>query len=425
MLSPRAPGRSRLPLRIALYSHDAMGMGHLRRNLLIAQTLAAALPRATILLASGAVEARAFALPPGVDCLTLPGMKKDLDEGGRYQPRRLSIPTRQLLALRADALRASLLAFAPDVLIVDKQPLGMLDELAPALEALRAAGGTRLVLGLREVLDEPAVVRREWLATGAAELARQLYDAVWVYGDPAVYDPLQEYGLQAVLGEKTRYTGYLCQPPRPVATPGERAALRRELRLPQERLLLCQVGGGEDGAQVAEAFAAAPLPEGAGAVLLTGPFMDAGVRARLQAQAARSPSLRVLSFVPDPGALLGAAERVVTMGGYNTVCEVLAAGKRSLVVPRVHPRREQLIRAERLERLGALDVLAPADATPAAVSAWLHSGLSAHAGVRPRIDLGGVHRLPGLLLDVLPAHNPRRRASARGAGPTLALGGVQ
>ena len=47
------------------------------------------------------------------------------------------------------------------------------------------------------------------------------------------------------------------------------------------------------------------------------------------------------------------------MGGYNTSCEILACGRRALIVPRIIPRREQLIRAQRLSELGAVDVLHP------------------------------------------------------------------
>jgi predicted glycosyltransferase len=44
--------------------------------------------------------------------------------------------------------------------------------------------------------------------------------------------------------------------------------------------------------------------------------------------------------------IIAAADLVVGMGGYNTVCEILTQGTPSIIIPRDNPRREQLIRAE-------------------------------------------------------------------------------
>ena len=73
------------PLRIALYSHDTMGLGHARRNGLIARALASAPLGAEVLLITGAREAGTFPLPPGVDCVTLPAYRKGRD--GHYTAR--------------------------------------------------------------------------------------------------------------------------------------------------------------------------------------------------------------------------------------------------------------------------------------------------------------------------------------------------
>src|SRR5262249_36164731 len=74
------PSRKR---RIALYSHDTMGVGHIRRNLTIAKAFANALPQAVTLLIAGVHELSTFGLPRGVDCLTLPSLFKQ--EDGTYR----------------------------------------------------------------------------------------------------------------------------------------------------------------------------------------------------------------------------------------------------------------------------------------------------------------------------------------------------
>ena len=66
----------------------------------------------------------------------------------------------------------------------------------------------------------------------------------------------------------------------------------------------------------------------------------------------------------DVASYVQAADIVVSMGGYNSVCELLSLGKPALIVPRTFPRREQLIRAEALDRLGLLRMIDPADVGP-------------------------------------------------------------
>jgi predicted glycosyltransferase len=96
------------------------------------------------------------------------------------------------------------------------------------------------------------------------------------------------------------------------------------------------------------------------------------------------------------------------MGGYNTVCEILSFEKPALIVPRVKPRREQLIRAERLQALGLVDVLHPDHLTPGALSAWLVREPRPVERARDRIRLDGLPHLPRLLGEVLGDRSFRR-----------------
>src|SRR5262249_55985809 len=147
-----------------------------------------------------------------------------------------------LLALRSKTIAAALDAFEPDVLIVDKVPRGAGHELDASLEAIRAHGLTRCVLGLRDVLDDPETVRREWREAGTENSISTYYDAVWVYGDPILYDPVREYGFSPEVASKVRFTGYLDQRWRLQAPDSGEDPLAR-LGLPEGQLILCQLGG--------------------------------------------------------------------------------------------------------------------------------------------------------------------------------------
>lgn len=366
----------------------------MRRNLLIARELMAMSRLSSSLLIAGARQAAVFEMPHGVDCVTLPSMSKHTT--GRYHARSLKMPLKRLVELRAGIILAALEAYQPDVFIVDKAPRGAVGELEPVLAALRSGGKTRCVLGLREVLDDPESVREEWRKAANEEAIRIFYDAVWVYGDPEVCDPVREYAFRPETAAKVRYTGYFDQRRRLQFAESDNDPLA-SLELPPGRLVLCMVGGGQDGEALGKAFLSAELPENVNAVLVTGPFMPADVRQRLQIAAAGSPRVRVVGFLAEPSLLLSRADRLVIMGGYNTVTEALAFGKRTLVVPRVLPRREQWIRAERLRELGLLDVLSPHELRPAAISTWLARALPDPPPARERLDFNGLSRLPKLL----------------------------
>lgn len=376
-----------------------VGLGHMRRSLTVARTLACSSLRPAVLVIAGSSEASAFAVPEGVDCLALPGIRKDPE--GRRQPRHLDIPLDDLVALRSKAIYNAAEAFEPDVLLVDHLPWGAAHELRATLERLRADGRTRVVLGLRDVLNEPEEVCREWDKADNETALRNFYDAVWVYGDPAVYDLATECRFSADIRSKIHFTGYLDQRARRASWRSEVIDPLTMLNLPSGSLVLCMVGGGDDGGNLAEAFVRTELPDAANGVILTGPLMSSEFLCRLHRLAAARPRVRVLRFDVEPTALLERADRVITMGGYNTICEILSFEKHALVVPRVKPRLEQLIRAERLREIGLIDVLHPDQLSPEALSRWLARPLAPPPRARDRMDFDGLARLPQLLGELL------------------------
>ncbi|HRP96659.1 MAG TPA: hypothetical protein PL143_10440 [Rhodocyclaceae bacterium] len=388
-------------VRIALYSHDTMGLGHVRRNLLIAQALVGSALEASILVIAGIHEAGAFRMPRCVDCLTLPAYHKD--RNGDYLPRTLRVELAALVSLRSQVIGAALQHFTPDLFIVDNVPRGALQELAPVLEHLRACGDSRCVLGLRDVLDEPDRLRQQWRLLDNENAIRDYYDAVWVYGDPMLYDAATEYAFSPDIAAKTTFTGYL-DPTVRLRAAGTGAglpdALPEELR--RNGFTLCVIGGGQDGMAVTQAFARARLPPGEYGVIVTGPFLPLPYKRQLRDLIADQPRFRLVEFLPDPLRLMACATRVIAMGGYNTVLEILCLGKRALIVPRNRPRLEQTIRAQRLQALGLLDCIGFDELSPAALSAWLNADAPVSPpALRQTVDCGGLKRIPALAAALL------------------------
>ena len=376
---------SRRGPRLLLYGHDTYGLGHLRRNLTLAAGLTRELPDLSILLVTGSPAAHHFPLPENVDYIKLPSVVKVADED--YHARSLRLQPTEIVAMRAALLREAVGGFAPDVVLVDHAPAGMKGELLPALRELRqVAPYGRAVIGLRDIVDEPVRVRANWTEHGLYDVLETAYDAILVYGAQEMHDITTAYDFSPALTAKTRYCGYI-----------ERATSHGDIHhirarygcMEGDRLVVVTAGGGGDGYPLLQAYLAGArseeAPQRTVSVLVTGPFMSAGERAQLGEMAGGLPHLRLVTFVEDMVDVMAAADLVVCMGGYNTLCEILSVGARALVVPRVEPRREQLLRAQAFEALGLVAMLHPDHLDPQTFSRRIGELLAetAAGGARP------------------------------------------
>jgi predicted glycosyltransferase len=355
------PARAASGPRVLAYSHDGYGLGHLRRNLRIVSGLRRQRPDVQALLLTGAKSAERLAAPFGVDCIGLPAVGKVAN--GRYVGDDPAASFEDVVRRRSAVIAEAVRTFRPDLFLVDRYPRGMHDELAVALR-LHAAlkPGAPAVLGLRDILDSPAAIQDEWRANGHSEVILERYATVLCYGDPAVYDPIREYALPSQVAQRIRFTGYLADDVLAAEVP----KVRRRYAAAGGRLAVCTLGGGKDAAHIAEAFLSAVdqlRTRGWNGVLITGPYMAPDDVDRLRRHRAAG-WVPVIGMVDELPSYLAAADAAVCMGGYNTSCEVLALGVPAVIVPRVQPRQEQLMRAERLAASGLVQLLHPNQLSP-------------------------------------------------------------
>jgi predicted glycosyltransferase len=127
--------------------------------------------------------------------------------------------------------------------------------------------------------------------------------------------------------------------------------------------------------------------------VVTGPMMDDASKRKIE-RLARGLRVRVMEFRADMERLIQCAGAVVSMGGYNTTVELLVARKPALIVPRVEPRVEQLIRAEQLADMGLVDMIHPHDLTPRVMRTKVEELLERDPASAPRVevDLSGASR---------------------------------
>lgn len=371
-------------MRFMTYSHDSCGLGHLRRGFAISRHLADHIPGANVLSVIGSTHGHAYFQPhrPNHDYVKIPSVQKL--SSGEYRSRHLPLEFNDLIHLRRSILTETVSAFRPDLLIVDKNARGLGGELVPALNRLRSEHPeTRIVLGLRDILDDPQQTREEWRAPALVEWLNRIYDAVWIWGEPDVFDAAESYRFAESIRSKTRFVGYL--PPEPAKADPEALRFSAGIANHQERLLILTGGGGGDA--LPKFLAALEGIRMAGApdvrlLAVAGPLMREDDFAQLAAEIARAaPGAQLVRFLDDFEDWLRAADAVICMGGYNTLREVAAIGKPALVLPRTHPRIEQSLRAREFSAHGWCESIPP--------------GVSAADGVRDfclRLASGQLHR---------------------------------
>ncbi len=342
--------------RVLMYSHDTFGLGHLRRCRTIAHALVEDYRGLDVLIISGATIAGAFDYRARVDFVKIPSVIKL--RNGEYTSLDRHRELDETLKMRQAIIRHTAETFQPDIFIVDKEPLGLRGEVEETLSYLKTRG-TTLILGLREVMDAPHLLDAEWKRRDVMRKIGMFYDMIWAYGPPDFYDPLTGLEVPANVRGKMKFVGFLQRSLSHEPLPEHR---------PRGDYLLVTTGGGGDGSDLVHNVIHAYQQDRElthKALVVLGPYMPARKRRKLIKKGAQIPFLKMIEFDNRMEELVAGAKAVVAMGGYNTYCEILSFDKPALIVPRVRPREEQLIRARRAAELGLIDMLLPEEAEDA------------------------------------------------------------
>ena len=364
---------------LLMYAQDHRGLGHINRTLIIARHLLPAHPNAVAYIATESPIASTFTLPERCDYIKLPG--RIVPAATQQTEEDEAVSRERFAQIRGTLLRDAALGLAPDLVLVDHEPLGKAGEFREGLYALKAEHpGTRFVFGLRDIMDDQAAIRALWRDLGVYDAFEDLYDGIAVYGSPVLYDVADAYAIPASVRGKLHYCGPIVRD-LPAVDPRE---LRRRHGLPARgRLLVATVGSGSDGYPVLDGVLAAleHLREDLYAILVTGPYMPADQRANLQARA--TASWRVVPQA-DNLELMAAADVVVGMGGYNSVYEALRVARPLVIVPRATHKVEQRIRAEAVAAHGLARWVAPATLNEATLAGALKWALGQDRGAHAR-----------------------------------------
>ena len=373
-------------MKVFQYCQHVLGIGHFFRSLEITR----ALNSHEVVLISGGPRPEE-ALPPGVREINLPGLLMDEDFQGLYtaEPGRTVEDVKKQRAVR---LLESFRQEAPDVFLVELYPFGRKAfefELLPVLQALKEKSlpPCRVVSSLRDVLVEKK--DQDAYETRVLKRLDDYFDALLVHSDPRFIDLEATFSRTRDIEAPVVYTGFVTPKP----DPGARARIRSALGLRDgDRLVLASAGGGKVGGDLLQAVVTA-FPDlknhRARLQVFTGPLMAEEDFRLLESQAGEN--VRVERFTPDFVSYLAAADLSVSMAGYNTTMNLLAARAPALVKPFAQ-NREQRFRAETLARRGVLTVLEEEDLKPGRLARLMVEKLEKPGRPDLDVDLNGAAR---------------------------------
>ena len=346
--SDEPQARRRTKTSVVMYSHDTIGLGHMRRNSAIARSLVERIPDISVLMLVGCPAGMVFETHPGIDYVKLPSLTK-LGRGV-YQAGSLRIDAQTTRDIRTSIIEGVVSSIKPSLFLVDHEPSGAMHELLPVLSSLKVDPNVRTILGLRDILDDPERTRATWRDSGTDRLIADTYDHILVYGDAGFFSSINAYGLDLLKPGNVSQCG--------VVTSLKQH--KRDNTKTRPKRVLVSGGGGRDAYPlISAAIGAANEISQSQCIqmsVITGPLMDEELKVQLH-QLGKAAGVDVLDHVNDLPALMANTDLLITMTGYNSINEALAIGCPILTVPRLGPSSEQRLRAEALERLGLARVL--------------------------------------------------------------------
>lgn len=374
-------------MKILLYCQHVLGIGHFFRSLELCRSL----NKHEVIIVSGG---------PGVDTpmlkhvreVKLPGLMMDADFKSLFP----SEKDKDIDLVKKDRQKCLLNLYrkeAPDLLLIEFYPFGRKAfrfEIDPILEGIRnkKLPSSFVVCSLRDILVE----KKDQISyeDRVVNTLNSYFDALIVHADPKVVKLDETFSRVHDIEKPVFYSGYVT----PKSSLDARTRLRQHIGVGDDDfLIVASAGGGKVGASLLECVvAAAELMETETEVyvqVFTGPFMDESAISRLKSHS--NKRIQVSRFTPDFLSYLTAADLSVNMAGYNTCMNIVASHVPALVWP-FSQNREQRLRAEKLARLGVLEILEDKNLQPKLLAGLMGRILARRSRPEVLIDLDGASK---------------------------------
>ncbi len=357
--------------RVLFYTHNSIGLGHAVRTLAIITGMRRANPDVDFLVISGTSVPQIFSRE-GIEIIKLPSTKLEMKStGNSLKPRYLnSVSLEQIFDFRQSIITDAFQFFEPQVLMIEHNMTGQMNELVPLQLKKYMRRGGRLDFAMcyvcRGILSRGPLLRIPYQNPrhGSESVnIGQLYDFIYVLEDRKIVDVNREFlGNDPDLDPKIKYLGKITSKVRSEIAP--RADVLAGLDLPDKPIILMTLGRHGEILQIAQGVLNTMDKEELWTryqiILVLDPYLEKERVAELR-QTVKNRGGKVMPFTPDLLDLISASELVICRAGYNTVNEVLLTDTKALIIAEDHIGGEQEFRVKSLPR-DNIEVLYPSQA---------------------------------------------------------------
>lgn len=357
-------------MKIMIYCQHVLGVGHFFRTLEVAR----AMEDHDVVLVTGGGHLNIH-LPEHIRQHELPGLMMDGRFNGLH-PTDKNKSIDEIKNKRRIQLFGLLNEEKPDIFLIELFPFGRKAfrfELEPVLAYLKEQKKWRckVVCSLRDILVEKE--DRHLYERRVIKTLNQWFDAVLIHSDPKVnrleetFEPVEQIQIPI------HYTGFVA----PLPVPDIVDKIKHRKKKSDSQLIVASAGGGNVGGMlletVASSFSLLKNPTTTELWIFTGPYMEPELKKRLFSFS--SGHLRVEEFSSDFVSVLAAADLSISMAGYNTCMNILAAGVPALVFP-FHQNREQGSRINKLMKFTQMKEIDKADLKPVRFAELIDAALT-------------------------------------------------
>ena len=327
-------------MKILSYNSSARGSGQFVRSLKIAKIITSHFQKPEFLIIAGN-SVLDQPVPERTKILRIPEIRKSV--AGEYLSHSDKIAT--TFADRKLLIESTVRHYNPDVFLIDSRPSGLNGELSDIIHELKFHSKCKIVLMLRDIVDDPEMVKNNWREQNVYYLIKEIFDKVIIFGNKETYNAVEQYNLTNV-GGKVFYVGYL--------NTGNDVQVKGNSKDDNEihGRILITVGGGFDGDTIINTvcahindFSAANNHKYSFRIVL-GSNSPLDIHTLYHSYPNIVNTTRIISHSKYFGELISEAELVISMCGYNTATELTDSHKKIIFIPRTHSGREQLIRSD-------------------------------------------------------------------------------
>ena len=357
-------------MKIILYCQYVWGMGHLFRSL----ELARAFSGHDVILIAGGREVDVD-LPEHVTLVRLPGLYMDeqfttlIAEDANQSVESIQHQRREILISLFERHR-------PDVFMIELYPFGRTVfgfELEPLLELINKGrfGNIKVVCSLRDILVEKR--KQEFYEERVINMLHTHFNLLLIHSDDQLLSLDETFSRMDDIWIPVVYTGFVA----PKADPAAGRQLRQELGIgSHEKLIVASAGGGRSGfallSCILDAHSSMTQNVSLRVEMFAGPFRDPDEFKKLTAKAVNG--VRIRYYTKRFLDYLSAADLSVSLAGYNTCMNLMAARVPALIYP-YSKQQEQPLRVSKIKRFIPMKILRDKDIEPAIISRYINEML--------------------------------------------------